>query len=90
MARLKDFVGSILIGSGMKPKGNYPLMEAHDILVGYDEENKEIRLDEKLENIPASSVEVTSDFTESGAGKAADAKAVGDILGDIHSVLERI
>lgn len=90
MARLKDFVGSILIGSGMKPKGTYPLMEAHDILVGYDAENKEIRLDDKLENLSTSSVEVTSDFTEASAGKAADAKAVGDILGDIHSVLERI
>lgn len=85
MARWKDFVGSIFIGSGMKPKGDYPLMDAHDIVT-----EDGTRLDEKLKNLPTSSVEVTSDFTETGAGKAADAKAVGDILGDIHSVLERI
>ena len=82
---------AVKIGSPLKPMGEFPLIDAHDVIVDYDEETgKETRLDEKLKNLPTSSVEVTSDFTEAGAGKAADAKAVGDILGDIHSVLERI
>lgn len=83
MARWKDFVGSILIGSGMKPKGDYPLMDAHDIVT---EDGK--RLDERLDSISKGNIEVDTTLTQ--AGKAADAKAVGDILGDIHSVLKRI
>ena len=83
MARWKNFIGSIFIGSGMKPKGDYPLMDAHDIVT-----EDGTRLDEKLENISNGGVEVTTDFTQEG--KAADAKAVGDVLGDIHSVLKRI
>lgn len=54
MARLKNFIGSIFIGSGMKPKGDYPLMEAHDIVV--DENGT--RLDEKLDNV---SISITYD-----------------------------
>ena len=82
---------AVKIGTPLKPMGEFPLIDAHDVIVEYDEKTgKETRLDEKLKNLPTSSVEVTSDFTESGAGKAADAKAVGDILGDVHSVLEKI
>ena len=81
----------VKVGMPLKPMGDFPLIDAYDVAVEYDEEKKEvIRLSDKLKNLPTSSVEVTSDFTEAGAGKAADAKAVGDILGDIHSVLERI
>lgn len=50
MARWKDFIGSIFIGSGMKPKGDYPLMDAHDIVT-----EDGTRLDEKLKNISTTS-----------------------------------
>lgn len=46
MARWKDFIGSIFIGSGMKPKGDYPLMDAHDIVT-----EDGTRLDDKLEEL---------------------------------------
>ena len=84
MGLLKIFKGGIKLGAGLQPKGNFPLMEAHDIVV--DEDGT--RLDEKLDNISKGSVEVTTDFTQEG--KAADAKAVGDVLGDIHSILKNI
>lgn len=83
MARWKNYIGSIFVSSGMKPKGDYPLMDAHDIVT-----EDGTRLDKKLENISNGGVEVTTDFTQ--AGKAADAKAVGDLVGDIHSRLEKI
>lgn len=83
MARWKDFIGSIFIGSGLKPKGDFPLMDAHDIVT-----EDGTRLDEKLKDVGNSKVEL--DKTLSVEGKAADAKAVGDVLGDIHSVLKRI
>lgn len=49
MARLKNYTGSITLISGLKPRnnGDFPLMEAHDIVV--DEDGT--RLDEKLANI---------------------------------------
>lgn len=85
MARWKDFVGSIFIGSGLKPKGDYPLMDAHDIVT-----EDGTRLDEKLKDV----AKVELDETLAQRGKAADAKAVGDkiakTLGDIHSILKRI
>lgn len=60
MARWKDFIGSIFIGSGMKPKGDYPLMDAHDIVT-----EDGTRLDDKLEELAESagsySVSVTYD-----------------------------
>lgn len=83
MARLKIFKGSIPIGSGFKPKGEYPLMEAHDIVV--DEDGT--RLDTKLEHL-------VPDKTLTEEGKAADAKAVGDrinqTVGNINDILESI
>ncbi len=86
---LKDFFNSkkpIKVGSPLAPMGKFPLVNASDVIVDYDEETKqETRLDEKLKNI-----RVEVDTTLSIEGKAADAKAVGDVLGDIHSVLERI
>ena len=88
MGRLKNFIGSIFIGSGMKPKGNYPLIEAYDILVDYDEEGNEIRLDAKLESI--SSGNIQTDTSLSKPGMAADAAKVGEILGDIHTRLKNI
>ena len=83
MARWKDFVGSILIGSGMKPKGDYPLMDAHDVVT-----EDGTRLDEKLDSISKGNIEVDTTLTQ--AGKAADAKAVGDLVGDIHTRLKNI
>lgn len=78
------------LGNSLKPMGEFALIDAHDVIVDYDEETKtETRLDDKLKNI-GSSVEVTTDFSANGAGKAADAKAVGDVLGDIHSILKKI
>lgn len=49
MARLNNYTGSITPISGLKPRnnGDFPLMEAHDIVV--DEEGT--RLDEKLASI---------------------------------------
>lgn len=89
---LSDFFkkkNAVKVGTPLKPMGTFPLIDAHDVIVDYDEATGvETRLDEKLDNISKGSVEVTTDFTQ--AGKAADAKAVGDVLGDIHSVLERI
>lgn len=83
MARWKDFVGSIFIGSGMKPKGDYPLMDAHDIVT-----EDGTRLDEKLKNIGTS--ELLIDKTLTQEDQAADAKAVGDVVGNIAEVLERL
>lgn len=84
MGLLKIFKGGIKLPAGLQPKGDFPLMEAHDIVV--DEDGT--RLDDKLKNI----VEVDDTLTQKG--KAADAKAVGDkiatTLGDIHSILKRI
>ena len=61
MARWKDFIGSIFIGSGMKPKGDYPLMDAHDIVT-----EDGTRLDDKLKTLSENtggSVSVTYDRT---------------------------
>lgn len=81
MARWKNFAGSIFIGSGMKPKGDYPLMDAHDIVT-----EDGTRLDEKLKDV----AKVELDETLTQPGKAAEAKAVGEKIGNIHSVLEKI
>ena len=47
MSKLNNYIGSVDLISGLRPKNNrdFPLMEAHDIVV--DEEGT--RLDEKLE-----------------------------------------
>lgn len=82
MGLLKIFKGGIKLPAGLQPKGNFPLMEAHDIVV--DEDGT--RLDEKLKDV----AKVELDETLSKKGKAADAKAVGDAVGNIHSVLEKI
>ncbi len=57
MAQLSSYKGSIDLISGLRPKnnGDFPLMEAHDILV--DDSNT--RLDEKLSLI-ASNIEDTN------------------------------
>lgn len=86
MARWKDFVGSIFIGSGMKPKGDYPLMDAHDIVT-----EDGTRLDEKLKDVGTN---IILDKTLTQEGKSADAKAVGDsianTLGNIETILENL
>ena len=80
---------AVKIGTPLKPMGDFPLIDAHDVIVDYDEATgKETRLDEKLKNGGNSNLEL--DKSLSREGYAADAKAVGDIVGDIHSVLERI
>ncbi len=49
MAKLPDYKGSVDLISGIRPKngGDFPLVEAHDILVG----NNDKRLDEALGDI---------------------------------------
>lgn len=94
MARLSIFKGSVDLISGLRPKnnGDFPLMEAHDIVV--DESGT--RLDEKLEKMGSggSGGSVELDTTVSVAGKAADAKAVRDLIdetvGNIESIVETI
>lgn len=59
MGRLKNFFASIKLSAGLKPKGEFPLMEAHDIMVDedgvrldgvlFDEDGT--RLDNKVKNI---------------------------------------
>jgi hypothetical protein len=84
---------AVKVGTPLKPMGEFPLIDAHDVIVDYDEATgKETRLDEKLKNVGNSNLEL--DTSLSREGYAADAKAVGDriasTLGDIQSVLERI
>ena len=53
MAKLSQFSNSVQITDGLSPKNgaDFPLMEAHSIVVGYTDQDKEIRLDEKLESL---------------------------------------
>lgn len=55
MGLLKIFKGGIKLGAGLKPKGDFPLMEAHDIVADEvtdkDGNLKGIRLDDKLQSI---------------------------------------
>lgn len=93
---LKEFFNSkkpIKLGNPIAPMGDFPLVNASDVIVDYDKETgEEIRLDKKLKNLGNGNVELDTTLEVDGA--AADAKAVGDritkTLGDIHSVLERI
>lgn len=93
---LSDFFkkkNAVKVGTPLKPMGEFPLIDAHDVIVDYDEATgKETRLDEKLKDVGNGNVKL--DKTLSVEDAAADAKAVGDrinaTLGDIHSVLERI
>lgn len=52
MARIHNFMGSVEVQSGIKPKnGNdFPLIEAHSVLV----DENDTRLDEYLENLEIS------------------------------------
>lgn len=88
MGLLKIFKGGIKLPAGLQPKGDFPLMEAHDIVV--DEDGT--RLDEKLKTVGNGSVVL--DKTLSQEGQAADAKAVGDrinqTVGNINDILETI
>ena len=82
---------AIKLGAPLKPMGEFPLIDAHDVIVDYDEETgKETRLTDKLESLG----KVELDKSLSREDYAADAKAVGEriteTLGDIHSVLENI
>jgi hypothetical protein len=47
MAKLSEYKGGVLLTGGLEPKnnGNFPLIEAHDVLVGENDK----RLDEVLE-----------------------------------------
>lgn len=47
MAKLENYKGSLQVSAGLKPMGDFPVAEAHDILV--DENGT--RLDEKLNSI---------------------------------------
>ena len=64
---LKEFFNSkkpIKVGSPLAPMGEFPLINASDVIVAYDEETKkETRLDEKLANIGSGggSVSITYD-----------------------------
>ena len=84
---------AVKIGMPLKPMGEFPLIDAHDVIVDYDEKTgTETRLDEKLKKVGNGNIKL--DKTLSNEGEAADAKAVGDrineTLGDIQSVLDRI
>lgn len=80
---------AVKVGTPLKPMGDFPLIDAHDVIVDYDETTgEETRLDEKLKNVGNSNLVLDASLTQEGY--AADAKAVGDVLGDIHSVLENI
>ena len=48
MAKIQSYQGSIDLISGLRPKnnGDFPLLEAHDVLV----DEKGTRLDEKIKN----------------------------------------
>lgn len=89
---LSDFFkkkNAVKVGTPLKPMGDFPLVDAHDVIVDYDETTGvETRLDEKLGNISTGGVEL--DTTLSRTGMAADAGAVGEILGDIHTILKNI
>lgn len=52
MNRLNSYKGTIEVNSGFKPKNDntFPLMEAHDVVVGENDE----RLDDRLNNIETS------------------------------------
>lgn len=87
---------AVKIGTPLKPMGEFPLIDAHDVIVeiAKDENGNdvEVRLDTKLKNVGNGNVVLDKSLTQDG--QAADAKAVGDridqTLGDIHSILERI
>lgn len=83
---------AVKIGMPLKPMGEFPLIDAHDVIVeiAKDENGNdvEVRLDTKLKDVGNGNIKL--DKTLSNEGEAADAKAVGDVLGDIHSVLENI
>lgn len=61
MARILNFMGSVEVQSGIKPKnGNdFPLMEAHSIVV----DENDTRLDEYLENLELSGGGGGTNFT---------------------------
>lgn len=83
---------AVKVGMPFKPMGEFPLIDAHDVIVEITKDENgndvEVRLDEKLKNVGNGNVKL--DKTLSVEGAAADAKAVGDVLGDVRSVLERI
>ena len=84
---------AVKIGTPLKPMGDFPLIDAHDVIVDYDEKTgKETRLDEKLRDVGTSNLEL--DTSLSREGYAADAKAVGDrinqTVGNINDILETI
>lgn len=84
---------AVKVGTPLKPMGEFPLIDARDVIVDYDEATgKETRLDEKLKDVGNSNLVLDTSLEKEG--HAADAKAVGDrinqTLGDIHSVLKRI
>lgn len=89
---LKDFFNSkkpIKVGSPLTSMGDFPLVNAHDVIVDYDDETKtETRLDDKLKNI------VLVDKTLTQPDQAADAQAVGNritnTVGNIENVLKRL
>ena len=92
---LSDFFkkkNAVKVGSPLKPMGDFPLIDAHDVIVSVEEDANgnitETRLDDKLKNVGNSNLELDTTLTQ--AGKAADAKAVGDLVGDMHTRLKKI
>ena len=96
---LSDFFkkkNAVKVGTPLKPMGEFPLIDAHDVIVEITKDENgndvEVRLDTKLKNVGNGNVVLDDTLTKQG--QAADAKAVGErinkTLGDIQSVLERI
>lgn len=83
---------AVKIGSPLKPMGEFPLIDAHDVIVEITKDENgndvEVRLDTKLKAVGTSNLELDETLTQKG--KAADAKAVGDMVGDIDDVLKRL
>lgn len=85
----------VYVQDKLKPRGSskFPLIDAQDVLVGYDadDNNREIRLDEKLEELEATGGggggNVNVDASLSKPGWAADAAEVGNRLEDIHQAV---
>ena len=89
MARFKDFLASIILSTGIKPKEDFPLIDAYDVVT-----EDGTRLSEKLNSLDSGDSNIIIDDSLTQSGQAADAAAVrkliDDIVGDIESIVENI
>ena len=81
MAKLENYRGSLKISAGLKPMGDFPVAEAHDILVDSDG----TRLDEKL----SKGIDITIDTSMSDSStNPVQNKAVKKYIDNHVSALE--